>query len=159
MRVGAPRVTIEERRFLKGVVRMSRRVLSAGVLAIALFAGSACSSAQSAVDAGTSALDAAQGIVDGASGLVGAAADIAAACSAAAAAWVPGISGSEARAAIDEGLALARQGLAENPSLPGAEGVVSALEDAQASLADPGSSIGGVSDSLLTTACGIFMAG
>ena len=128
----------------------------AGLLCLGMLAG--CGSAQEAVQAGSAVVDAAADLgLD--TGLVGAAADLAAACTTAAAAWVPGVSGEEARTAIAEALALAEQGMAQ-AQIPGGEAVVAALEETQVSMQGSGDgSVLGVPQGVLSTACALFMAG
>ena len=130
--------------------------MAAGSLCIGVLAG--CASAQDAVQAGAQVADVAQGLVSD-TGLVGAAADLAAACTTAAAAWVPGVSGDEARTAIAEALDLARSGMAD-AQIPGADAVVAALEETQQSMQGSGDgSVLGVPQGVLRTACALFMAG
>lgn len=138
---------------------MRRRVFmtaSAGLLCLGTLAG--CGSAQEAVQAGAAVAGVAQELgID--TGLVGAAADLAAACTTAAAAWVPGVSGAEARSAIAEALALAERGMAE-AQIPGGEAVVAALEETQVAMQGSGDgSVLGVPQGVLGTACALFMAG
>ena len=129
---------------------------AAGVLGLGALTG--CGSAQEAAQAGAAVADVAQGLgID--TGLVGAAADLAAACTTAAAAWVPGVSGADARTAIADALALAEQGMAE-AQIPGGDAVVAALRETQDSMQGSGDgSVLGVPQGVLSTACALFMAG
>lgn len=130
----------------------------AAVAVLSLGALAGCGSAQEAVQAGAAVADVAQGLgID--TGLVGAAADLAAACTTAAAAWVPGVTGEEARTAIAEALALAEEAMAQ-AQIPGGDAVVAALEETQGSMQGSGDgSVLGVPQGVVSTACALFMAG
>ena len=101
----------------------------------------------------------AQQLVEQGSAVVSVATDSGAACSAAAAAWVPGVSADDARAAIDEALAIVDQSVAQTPGVPGVGAVQEVLGTAQESLAaDPSSTSLGVSRQALESACSVFLA-
>jgi uncharacterized protein YceK len=133
--------------------RPGRLIVAAGAAVCCVVALSGCSQVNSAIDAGQSA-------VSSATGAVQAAADVAAACVVAQAAWVPGVSPSQARAAVGEALGLVDAAFAIAPTLPGVQEVRELLMNAKQSLADnPDESTLGVSRGALETACALFAAG
>jgi uncharacterized protein YceK len=133
--------------------RHRRFVNAAAAVAVSAVALTGCSQVNSAIDAGQSA-------VSSATGAVQAAADVAAACVVAQAAWVPGVSPSQARAAVGEALGLVDAAFAIAPGLPGVQEVRELLMTAKQSLADnPEESTLGVSRGALETACALFAAG
>lgn len=133
--------------------RHGRLIAGAAAAAVSLVALTGCSQVNNAIDAGQSA-------VSSATGAVQAAADVAAACVVAQAAWVPGVSPSQARAAVGEALGLVDAAFAIAPTLPGVQEVRELLLTARQSLADnPEESTLGVSRGALETACALFAAG
>jgi len=119
-----------------------------------------CGSVGQAVQEGSQALDSAGQAIEAADGLIQAGTDLVAACAAAQAAWVPGVSGQDARNAIDEAVGLVDRALAQAPDFPGAQELDQVLTSAQEALdKDPSGTSLGVPRSTLETACALVTMG
>ncbi len=130
-------------------------VASAG-LAVVLLTG--CGAVNEAVSQGQQALDGASQAVDAAEGLIGAGAQLGAACAAAQVAWVPGVSSTDAYAAIDEATRLVDEALAATPGLPGAAEIDQALTAARDAVGSDQTEFG-VARETLQTACALVSLG
>ena len=130
--------------------------LSASVLAAVLLTG--CGAVDEAISQGQQALDSASQAVEAAEGLIGAGAQLGAACTAAQVAWVPGVSESDAYAAIDEATRLIDEALAATPGLPGAAEIDQALTTAREALGSDQTEFG-VARETLQTACSLASLG
>ena len=136
----------------------SRRAAYIAAIAVLGIALTGCGSVSEAIDTGQQALDSASEAVEAADGLIQAGTDIAAACVAAQAAWVPGVSGDDARRALDDATGILDEALAQNPDLPGARELDQALASAQDALATDGTSLG-VSGQTLQSLCALATLG
>ena len=130
-------------------------VASAGLAGVLL---TGCGAVNEAVSQGQQALDGASQAVDAAEGLIGAGAQLGAACAAAQVAWVPGVSSTDAYAAIDEATRLVDEALAATPGLPGAAEIDQALTAARDAVGSDQTEFG-VARETLQTACALVSLG
>ena len=130
-------------------------VASAGLAGLLL---TGCGAVDEAISQGQQALDGASQAVDAAEGLIGAGAQLGAACAAAQVAWVPGVSSTDAYAAIDEATRLVDEALAATPGLPGAAEIDQALTAARDAVGSDQTEFG-VARETLQTACALVSLG
>ena len=130
--------------------------LSASALATVVLTG--CGAVDEAISQGQQALDSASQAVEAAEGLIGAGAQLGAACTVAQVAWVPGVSSTDAYAAIDEATRLVDEALAATPGLPGAAEIDQALTTAREALGSDQTEFG-VARETLQAACSLARVG
>lgn len=138
--------------------RRSRALAAAASAGLAVVLLTGCGAVNEAVSQGQQALDGASQAVDAAEGLIGAGAQLGAACAAAQVAWVPGVSSTDAYAAIDEATRLVDEALAATPGLPGAAEIDQALTAARDAVGSDQTEFG-VARETLQTACALVSLG
>lgn len=138
--------------------RRSRALAAAASAGLAVVLLTGCGAVNEAVSQGQQALDGASQAVDAAEGLIGAGAQLGAACAAAQVAWVPGVSSTDAYAAIDEATRLVDEALAATPDLPGAAEIDRALTAARDAVGSDQTEFG-VARETLQTACALVSLG
>ena len=138
--------------------RRSRALAAVASVGLSVFLLTVCGAVNEAVSQGQQALDGASQAVDAAEGLIGAGAQLGAACAAAQVAWVPGVSSTDAYAAIDEATRLVDEALAATPGLPGAAEIDQALTAARDAVGSDQTEFG-VARETLQTACALVSLG